>query len=88
MSSIAQYHKYRNELLAYFGGLCYYCGTRDNLQFHHNNPDDHGSSAGIGGWQQVSRLRREVRENKDDDIILLCAEHHKLIHEKYNGVME
>lgn len=85
-SSINRYHKARSDLVARLGGTCQRCGCAWSLQFHHNNPYDHNGSHGIGGWQQVIKIRREL--NNGIEIILLCRDCHEHVHKYMDGVIK
>jgi len=74
-----EYYNRRNKLIKAFGGKCFKCNTKEDLQFHHKHQ---ANSARIGGFQQLRRVEKSL-ESKDNNIILLChdchiIEHHEL----------
>lgn len=74
--SVKYYHKKRKGFIKELGGECENCGSKEKLEFHHIH--ETGESDGIGGWQQLYRIEREIKKG---EIILLC----KNCHLKYHG---
>lgn len=78
MTTVEYYHTRRNALLVALGNECKLCGSEYALEFHHESLDDRGRSHGIGGWQQIYRLEKEIAEGRE--IVLLCSDCHKKVH--------
>ena len=78
MTTAEYYHIRRNALLVALGNECKLCGSEYAIEFHHESLDDRGRSHGIGGWQHLYRLEREIADGHE--IVLLCSDCHKKMH--------
>jgi 5-methylcytosine-specific restriction endonuclease McrA len=68
-----RYHRWREDMITELGGKCIKCGSKENLQFDHINPDS--KKFGIGHIWSLSKERQyeEIRKCQ-----LLCSKCHRL----------
>ncbi|MFO7677204.1 MAG: hypothetical protein R6V50_02305 [Thermoplasmatota archaeon] len=78
MTSITYHRQFRQNLINRLGKRCYRCGYPYDLEFHHKGGN--GNSHSIGGWQQLYKIKYELR--KEHDVILLCHECHLEYHRR------
>lgn len=80
-----RYNKIRSQrervrLMAILGGKCVVCGTADNLEFHHKDPD--AKEFTIGNALRYSKERRTQEAMKCE---IRCTPHHLEAHAPQHG---
>ena len=81
-----QERRVKNKLKAieYLGGVCFHCGLKSAYRgvydFHHKNPEDKEKDPGSLMHYSWNRIKEEL-----DKCILLCANCHRIQHEKENN---
>ena len=80
----AYYERERYKIICYLGAHCARCGKEykksmnGSFHIHHINPLHCGG--GRGRLNRLTEWKREIRENGDKNLMLLCAECHEAEH--------
>lgn len=69
----ARYLKKKNEFIQYLGGECVECGAKEDLQFHHRDPD----SKCFAIMERWKLPLAEIRDELDKCDLVCHACHHK-----------
>lgn len=70
-----RYHESRAKLIEEFGGACIKCGASEDLQFHHQDPEEKEFTLGRG-WSTTPEAMQEEAAKCE----LLCQDCHKEVH--------
>lgn len=76
---LRRYHKRRVDAIILLGGKCKICGSTDELNFHHINPD-----LKIMAIARMSSLSKQKWEEELAKCELLCEECHQFHHRVFN----
>lgn len=70
---IKRYHRIRNEVLDLLGGKCAICGSKDNLELDHINPEEKKFDCGKLLSVSMAKWDEEVKK-----LQILCKECHSV----------